>query len=214
MKESYYEFPEAIKDIISEYGKDIMGDVRFANILSDVYRANEVPAIMKLLKKLIEDGYNNDIIKASESESWEIKFKIIETKAIKENGLDQNITSYIFDSIQYGLSLSDQKPTYKAVEYKALSMYDMELELRKLKSDYLKALEEKVESPEEGLGFFSVENQSDLYEIREKILILSKVLHKNEDNWCATSMNSVREKYYVEPIKRGKAGGILRRLFG
>ena len=154
MKEIYNDFPEAIKDVISEYGKDVMGDVRFANILSDVYRAHEVPAIMKILKKLIEDGYINDIVKASESESWEIKCKFIETKAIKENGLDQNITSYIFESIQYALNLSAHKPTYKAVEYKALSMYDLELELRKLKSDYLKALEEKVESPVEGLGFF------------------------------------------------------------
>ncbi len=215
MNTRYDSFPEALKDIISEYGKDVFLDVRLANILADVYHSNDIPALLIIMKNLLSNGLGTEIIKASENDSWDIKFKLLESRISSKNGIKDELSSYIFESLAYGLNLTDKKPKY-IEEQKQFSMYDMELELRHLKSEYLKSLEEMIEVPEEGLGFYSVENKTELYEIKEKIIMLAKLFNKDEGEWCDSSLNSMREKYSVNPIKKiieEKSRGFFSRWF-
>lgn len=77
MEKKYDSFPQATKAVILEYGQDVIVDVKFLNILSDVISFDELSGVKNMLRKMLSDGYGNEILLASKSDMWEIKIKML-----------------------------------------------------------------------------------------------------------------------------------------
>lgn len=212
MENKYDSFPQAAKAVILEYGQDVISDVKFLNILSDVISFDEVSGVKNVLRKLLSDGYGKEILSSSKSEMWEIKLKMLSSKLILDNGFRENITNYIFESIAYGLGLKETMPDSKSIKTNNVEG-GLDLLLRRMKTDYITLLEEKIVASEVKSGFYPTNVKSDIYELKEKIMIVGKAVGKDESQWCDQTIKEIKEKYYVEPQITGHKG-FFKRLFG
>lgn len=212
MENKYDSFPQAAKAVIIEHGQDVIFDVKFLNILSDVFSFDELSGMKNMLRKMLSDGYGNEILLASKSDMWEIKFKMLCSKFVSDNGFRDNIANYIFESMAYGLGLKDGMPDPLKIKTQ-FSEGSLDLLLRRMKTDLITMLEEKIVASEVKSGFYPTNVKSDIYELKEKIMIVGKAVGKDESQWCDQTIKEIKEKYYVEPQITGHKG-FFKRLFG
>lgn len=214
MSKPYKRLPEALRAIFSEKGEKMLEDIKLVNILADLCSFDEIPAANTILKKMLQEGYGTEILTISSSPSWEIKMKMLSSKIATKNGYRNDIIQYIVDSIAYGLGKTGNIPKLiNASSSTSCSRVDLEIELKKLKSEYLIFLEENVIVADYSPPSFQTNDKSEIYEYREKIHILSDVLGNKEDGWCEKKMEETLNKYTPKP-KEIKQKSFLQRLFG
>lgn len=90
---------EAIKTIIQQYGPEIISEIRFANILSDMGTFRQCPPINNILKVLISKGYMTQI-RTIQNDKQKKTFSL---NAADTLGLNGSQIEYITDCILYGL---------------------------------------------------------------------------------------------------------------
>ena len=210
----YKTLPQATKAIISDFGEDVVKDIKFVNILSDVYDIESIPGAKNILRKILSDGYGKEIFAALKKQDWEVKTTMLCFKVFTEKGFKEDVTKYIFDSFVYGSGLRESPPElFKPLTSNKYYKDDLEVELRRLKNDYLSVLEDSIEIPDDCSGYFTANAKSDLFELKEKIILLGNAIGKEERQWCIDKENETLEKYNIEP-KENRKIGFFKRLFG
>ena len=214
MSKPYKSLPEALRGIITKEGEKMLEDVKLVNILADLCSLEDMPAANTILKKVLTEGYGTEILTITSSPSWEMKLKVLSAKISSKNGYRSDIVQYIVDSVVYGLGKSEIIPKYiDVLSSPAKSMASLEIELRKLKGDYLRFLEENVMVSDDSPAYFLTDDKSEVFELREKIRILSDALGKDDLTWCDEKMNEVLEENSPKAVKLKKKG-FCKRLFG
>ena len=214
MSKPYHSLPEALRGVISERGEKVIEDIKLVNILSDVCSLDDIPAAHSILKKMLSDGYGTEILTISSNQTWEIKMKMLSSKIASQNGFRDDITQYIIESIAYGLGKREDAPkAINATDNLSQSLADLEIELKKLKGEYLTFLEDNVMTDDERPASFLTDDKSEIYEYREKIIMLSEALGKNDMSWCDDRMKEILDKYTPKPKSKNKKG-FFKRLFG
>lgn len=214
MSKPYKSLPEALRGIITKEGEKMLEDVKLVNILADLCSLEDMPAANTILKKMLTEGYGTEILTITSNPSWEIKLKMLSAKIASKNGYRSDIVQYIVDSVVYGLGKSEIIPKYiDVLSSPAKSMASLEIELRKLKGDYLRFLEENVMVSDDSPAYFLTDDKSEVFELREKIRILSDALGKDDLTWCDEKMNEVLEENSPKAMKLKKKG-FFKRLFG
>lgn len=94
------ELHQALKHIIKTEGAAIITDLRLINILDDFKAYESIPASKYILRAIIADGYASRLLA---TKAWNAKSKAICDKFILTTGFIAENTSYIFQSLAYGL---------------------------------------------------------------------------------------------------------------
>lgn len=214
MSKPYNSLPEALREIISDMGKEIIEDVRLANILSDLCSFDDIPVATTIIKKILSDGYGKEILMASSNPSWEIKLKMLSSKIAIQNAYRDDITLYIIDSFVYGLGKRDIVPNKVNNAGKtSSSVTDLKIEFKKLKGEYLSFIEDNVVVYDDKPASFQTDDKSEIYEYCEKIKMLSSLFSDADPNWCDEKLNEVIRNNSPEP-KTKNVKGFFKRLFG
>ena len=214
MSKPYNSLPEALRGIITKEGEKMLEDIKLANILADLCSLEDMPAANTILKKMLTEGYGTEILTITSSPSWEIKLKMLSAKIASKNGYRNDIVQYIVDSIVYGLGKMEIIPEYiDVLSSSAKSMASLEIELKKLRGEYLRFLDENVMISDDSPAYFLTDDKSEIFELREKIRILSDALGKDDLTWCDERMTEVLEENSPKEVK-SKKKGFFKRLFG
>lgn len=195
-------------------GEKVIEDVKLVNILSDVCSLDEFPAANSILKKMLTDGYGSEIMAIVADPAWEVRLKVLESIIVSQNGYRDDITKYIVESFAYGLGKIEKEPkAVSDVNNPFTSMADLELELKKLKGEYITFLEDNVLTAEGQPVSFLTNDKSEIYEYREKINLLNEALGKTDSTWCDDRMKEVLDKHSRKAETKQKKS-FINRLFG
>lgn len=212
MSKPYSSLPEALKGITSQMGDNILEDIKLVNILSDVYSIEDIPAAKTILKIMVSEGYCSEILSSKDDPSWKIKGKMISAKITAQNGFKESITDFLLDSMFYALGKIEDFPQIPlSATVTSRNVVDLEIELKKLKGEYLTFLEDNVVVSDDNPAYFETNDKSEIFEYQGKIEILNSVLGKKDLSWCKERYNEVIKKYTPVPPQKI---GFFRRLFG
>lgn len=116
----------ATEAIVTKFGKDVLTEDRFANILADMYPDRDNPAVFGIIRTLIKDGYCSDLLLCNKVSIQTFVSK--STLALNQkNGFDKNLVESILNSLAVGCgvtSLNDyevQVPTTPASPSKQIA---------------------------------------------------------------------------------------------
>lgn len=214
MSKPYQNLPEAMKGIITQMGERVIEDNRLVNILADVYALDEIPAVKSVLRKIISSGYGAEIFSYKDNPTWDIKEKLLVAKIVAQDGFKEDLTQFVIDSILYGLGKIDEVPKINITsDTETRRIVDLDLELRKLKNAYLSYIEDNVMISDDKPAYYLTNDKSEIYEYREKIILLSSFLGKDNQSWCDENLNQVIEKY-APKSKFELKKGFFKRIFG
>lgn len=200
---------EAIRDIITQQGKYIIKDVRLVNILSDTVSFDDLPAAKAILRDILRSGYGAKLFELGDSgNGWKLKTKSYTTELVNAHGYRTDIVEYLFNCLAYGMGWIDSVEDYTAdVSAQGAAqeetvhkenLLDLNDELKKAKEQYLRVLEEGIEIPSKGSGYYPamVVNQLDF--LQEKIKMLSDALHTDNTQWCKDKKQEMLNRYYKD----------------
>lgn len=199
---------EAIRDIITQQGKSVIKDVRLVNILSDTVSFDDLPAAKAILRDILRSGYGGKLFELGDSgNGWRLKVKSFTTELAKDHGYRTDIVEYLFNCIAYGMGwinrVDDFAPnaseeTIHADSKASKETLDLNAELKKAKDLYLHTLEEGIEIPTKGSGYYPamVVNQLDF--LKEKIKMLSDALHTDNTQWCIDKRQEMLNRYHKD----------------
>ena len=113
------ELHKAIKKIIDSNGTDMICNPQIINYLLDYQAFKEKPATKQILRSIIDSGYADNILALTSNPcGWETKIKQYQHVFINTYGYKEELTTYVFDSIAYGLSLADN--TQREISHKLI----------------------------------------------------------------------------------------------
>lgn len=92
---------KATEQIIANFGKDILTEERFVNILQDLYPDRDNPAVFRIIKSMIVDGYTINLFNANKENIHNI---VINTAASlsKKYGYESHLVENMMYSIAVG----------------------------------------------------------------------------------------------------------------
>ena len=119
----------AMRKAVSQFGTDIMAEVRLIHILSDFGAFGSLPATKNILKDMLLNGdcqtivnlgrrkslfaflKNNKPIGKPEGDEWKVKLTSLATYISQQRGFEKRLVVYVIDCIVYGIGWSDIEPT-------------------------------------------------------------------------------------------------------
>ena len=102
------ELHKAIKEIVDSKGAEMICNPQIINYLLDYQAFKEKPATKLILRAIIDSGYAENILAlTSDKNGWEIKFRQYQHEFIDSCGYKEELSTYVFDSIAYGLNLAN-----------------------------------------------------------------------------------------------------------
>ena len=111
------ELHKAIKEIVARKGNEIICNPQIINYLVDYQAFKDLSATKLILKTIIESRYAESLLAlTSDKNSWEIKNKQYLYEFINTCGFKEEWAAYVFDSLAYGLSITNVEPTF--ISYK------------------------------------------------------------------------------------------------
>ena len=116
MKKESKTLPEAIRIVISKYGKDVVKGVRMMNIMSDVVDLEDSAAIKTILRDILYMGYGQKMLAINPTkEDYKLKVKAYTKEISDRQGYKEVFVEYILYSLAYGLGFLTQRPYIKDV---------------------------------------------------------------------------------------------------
>lgn len=210
---------EALKQLISQFGEDIVGDIKLANLLADFNAYGEYPAMKQIFKDSQKAGYGEKLLEAYRKDKKTAIEKALDysQEFAKVSKYKQDLVSYGFDSILFGLGclsninepLSKGFDPYSKADDNILdNLSDL---LSSYQKQYLDLLDRLITLPKDILsdapGFYSTEALNKLYAIESKIYALQQQLNKKDYDWCK---NKKDEKLYF--YKQQKENAVSKTL--
>lgn len=187
---------EALKQLISQFGEDIVGDIKLANLLADFNAYGEYPAMKQIFKDSQKAGYGVKLLEAYRQDPKTAIEKALNysQEFAKVSKYKQDLISYGFDSILFGLGclsninepLSKGFDPYSKADDNILD--NLSNLLSSYQKQYLDLLDRLITLPKDILndapGFYSTEALNKLYAIKAKIYALQQQLNKKDYDWC------------------------------
>ena len=93
------DFEKAIICTIEQFGRDIVGEVRFVNILSDLNAFIEQPACKRILREIISNGISDKLVTQPSTDLAKIYISQIVCDMSKSYGFQENLIEYVLYSI-------------------------------------------------------------------------------------------------------------------
>lgn len=197
---------ESIKEVIQQYGSDVVKSNRLSNILDDVASFDELPAAKPVLRALLKAGYGEKLLKGKKN--WELKVKSHTTEICQNYGFQQDIVEYLLSSIVYGLGFSKIIPKFdsssrqiaksKKRTSKAKTISDLKEELNALKKEYCELLDSLLIIPDKASAYYPASALTRLSFVEGKIKILNDALKINDDDWCKIEKDKILKEYYID----------------
>lgn len=187
---------EALKQLISQFGENIVQEVRLANLLADFNAYGEYPAMKQIFKDCLKAGYGEKILETYRKDPQNAVEKSLDyvKEFAKVSKYKEDLISYGFDCILFGLGcLSNiNEPLSKGLDPYSKAdenILDNLLELLSTyQKKYLDLLDRLITLPKNILcdapGFYSTEALNKLYAVEAKIYALQQQLNKTDFNWC------------------------------
>lgn len=202
MKKSNKILPEAIKEVVDQFGKDIVKDSRLVNILNDIITYSEAPACKAILKEITKSDYCNKLLAIDPQQAdWQLIINGLVAEVSTKQGYRADIVDYIFSSIIYALGHITKCPVYVQedpidnIDKVRNSLSDLKGELIIQKRMYIQLLENLITIPDNYSGYYTTSALSELYLVEGKIHLLNKALNYNDDDWCKQEKQKVLQKY-------------------
>jgi len=101
---------EAIENIISEFGKEIINNAKVINMFSDYNAFEESRTFKIILKNLIAEGYMEQLLYVRD---WSKSEDRIINNFIAATSFNEANASYVIKSLAYGLGYTKTAPTYQ-----------------------------------------------------------------------------------------------------
>lgn len=197
---------ESIKEVIQQYGSDVVKSIRLSNILDDVASFDELPAARPVLRTILKSGYGEKL--HNEKKDWKLKVKSHTTEICEKYGFQQDIVEYLLSSIVYGLGFSNiipnydlgSKPITKSAKHtsKANTISDLKGELNSQKEEYLRLLDTLLIVPDKASAYYPASALTKLSLVEGKIKILSDALKTNDVNWCKAEKEKILKENYID----------------
>lgn len=199
--------PESIKDVIQQYGNDIVKSIRLSNILDDVASFDNLPAAKPVLRTLLKEGYGEKLLNVKKD--WNLKVNSYTTEVCQNYGFQQDIVTYLLSSIVYGLGTSTVVPKYastgktvpsssKKYANKANTISDLKGELITQKKEYRRLLDTLLVIPAKTSAYYPASAITKLSLVEGKIKLLSDALKTNDADWCTQEKEKVLQTYYKD----------------
>ncbi len=186
---------EAVKQLVNQFGHEIVYDTRLANLVADYNGYEEFPAMGRVFRGILKAGYGKQLYEESVNNPKDvisIAHKFIQDYT-QESNFKEDLISYGFDVLLYGLGLIDNlnEPLVKGFDPISKSgeiLDSLDERLSNLQKQYLDSLDKLVTLPKDLLkdapGFYTTEALTSLYEIEYKILAVQQQLGKTDFDWC------------------------------
>lgn len=199
--------PESIKDVIQQYGNDIVKSVRLSNILDDVASFDDIPAAKPVLRTLLKAGYGEKLL--SVKKDWKLKVNSYTTEICHSYGFQQDIVTYLLSSIVYGLGTSTIVPKYASGNQivapsstrhtnKTNTISDLKGELNAQKKEYRRLLDTLLVIPAKTSAYYPASALTQLTFVEGKIKLLSDALKTNDADWCSQEKEKVLQAHYKD----------------
>ena len=108
--------PEAIRTVVGQYGKNIVNDVRLANVMSDIVDLEDTAAVKTILRDVLSMGYGEKIFAiVPEKEDVYLKVKAFAKDISNNHGYKDVFVQYVLYSIAFGIGLITKEPHIKTI---------------------------------------------------------------------------------------------------
>lgn len=199
---------DAVKMACEINSFDVIKDIRFVNIIDDIYDFNEMPGAKSIMRELWKDNYGEKILSLNTDNSErELKIcKFINT-SIYSHGYDETIVRYIFNSIAYALNWTSKPPVLhfnKGAVIKPNSIFNLHAKMLDIKQEYEKYIGTHIILTRLK-PYFPANSLSQIYFMEEQIKILDKAMGSNEYEWCLKIKNKALNGYMNDIITHSKS---------
>lgn len=118
----------ALKKVVSQFGSDVLSDMKLINMLSDYRAFDSLPAAKNILKDMIMNGHcqticslgktrktffflrNNKTVAKPEGKEWKIKLASLATSIVRQKGFEKRLVVYVIDCIIFAMQWTDVDP--------------------------------------------------------------------------------------------------------
>lgn len=211
---------EAIKELVAQFGENIVTEVRLANLLADLNGYQDYPAMKMVLKDILKAGYGKklfDIYSKDAQNAIRKSVNYAQTFAI-ESKYKEDLVSYAFDCVLFALGCIT---TINETMTKGYDPYtkgngdildNLANQLASLQKQYLDLLDRLVTLPQniykDAPGYYSTEALNKLYAVEAKIAVIIKETNSTVSlDWCT---NKRTEK--IEYFKKQKTDAVAKGL--
>ena len=102
------ELHKAIKKVVEHEGNGIIANLQLINFLLDYQAFKEKPATKLIIRDIINSGYAEEILSLNSSDTQcETKFKKFQHDFIDSCGYKEELATYVFEALAYGIGLKD-----------------------------------------------------------------------------------------------------------
>lgn len=187
---------DAIKTLVKQFGESIVPEVRLANLLADYNAYGDYPAMQQVFRDGLKAGYGEKLLDAYMSNPKKVvdKSDILVKEFVKESNFKEDLVSYGFDCILFGLGClsSVNEPISKGFDPYSKgngnildNLTDM---LSSYKKQYMDLLDRLITEPKDILrdaaAYYSTEALNKLYAVEAKIYAIQQQLGKIDLEWC------------------------------
>lgn len=211
---------EAIKELVAQFGENIVTEVRLANLLADLNGYQDYPAMKMVLKDILKAGYGKklfDIYSKDAQNAIRKSVNYAQTFAIESN-YKEDLVSYAFDCVLFALGCitTINEPMTKGYDPYTKGNGDildnLANQLASLQKQYLDLLDRLVTLPQniykDAPGYYSTEALNKLYAVEAKIAVIIKETNSTVSlDWCT---NKQTEK--IEYFKKQKTDAVAKGL--
>ncbi len=201
------ELSDAIKEVISRFGFDMLQKKQFVNLLDDIGAFKEEPiASKKVMKGLLDSGFGELLYKFADKKdgNWQNSVRKCVVDYAAKSGFKDELINKITAQLLYGVGLINELPkmesrptTYSSKS--SIRMKDPKELLFALKQEYLSALSEflTITTDEYGhrFGYYTTEANTHLYIIESKIRLIAKEIgDANIASWLEVEKRKIENK--------------------
>lgn len=211
---------EAIKELVAQFGENIVTEVRLANLLADLNGYQDYPAMKMVLKDILKAGYGKklfDIYSKDAQNAIRKSVNYAQTFAIESN-YKEDLVSYAFDCVLFALGCitTINEPMTKGYDPYTKGNGDildnLANQLASLQKQYLDLLDRLVTLPQniykDAPGYYSTEALNKLYAVEARIAVIIKETNSTVSlDWCT---NKRTEK--IEYFKKQKTDAVAKGL--
>lgn len=186
----------AIKQLVTQFGQDIVTEVRLADLLADLNSYEDFPAMKQVLKECLKADYGKKLLDVYKQNPENILDKSVDfsIEFTKESKFKEDLVSYGFDCILFGLGCltTINEPLSKGLDPYPKSdgqiLDNLANQLSSYQKQYFDLLDRLIIKPDNILrdasGYYSAEALNKLYAVEAKIAALLQELGKNNFDWC------------------------------
>lgn len=188
---------DAIKQLVTQFGENIVTEVRLANLLADLNGYQDYPAMKMVFKDLLKDGYGKKLHDSYSKDAKKVIADCVDyTKSFaNESNYKEDLVSYAFDCILFALGCIStiNEPLTKGFDPYSKGNGDildnLSNQLAALQKQYLDMLDRLATQPQNILkdapGYYSTEALNKLYAIEVKIAVIIKETNSTVSlDWC------------------------------